>query len=500
VHRLAQLFGFLFFATSSLCAPIPAGACELADDAIRELARQGQFEAAESAAKKRVLESPDSVEAHITLGSVYVEWARSEGVAVDTQALGFASGETGTRVVTPELAQRAIRSEVRLDPAMAKAATEVFERVARRWPDRWESHLCVLELHQVGGHHKALLAALARTARQFAAGGPDTVDRLLPFGNYYYKRRQFPDALEVMETLRAVFPNSAPVLSSLGVVRIESEQLEEAMALFRRAHELAPKDMLVVRNLATDAMYLGRLEDAAAALEILREAQPDQTNILFQLAVVATARAPAEARAAWTQYLGRHAVRPDGDDWASFARSTSEAFEKGIDDGSVIAMARALGSGGSGLALALWHGLIRRHPNDASLRFLMAQAYENEKLPKHAYASLQRAQKLLGHPDPLVQVEARSVRYEAGRLALGLDRFAESIQYLRAVEKEAPDTQHLQYMLGLAHGRAGHRDEAIRYYRRCLELPNNAEYAHYCRQNLESSNAPASTPESASNP
>lgn len=92
------------------------------------------------------------------------------------------------------------------------------------------------------------------------------------------------------------------------------------------------------------------------------------------------------------------------------------------------------------------------------------------------------------------------MRYEAGRLALGLDRFAESIQYLGAVEKEAPDTQHLQYMLGLAHGRAGHRDEAIRYFRRCLALPNNAEYAHYCRQNLESSNAPASTPESESNP
>src|SRR5204862_8288986 len=140
--------------------------------------------------------------------------------------------------------------------------------------------------YQVGGQHEALLTALSRTAHRFASDGPKTVDGLLPYGNYYYERRQFSRARDVMQALLAIFPDSAPLMSSLGVVRFEAEELEQSMALFRRAHELAPKDMLIVRNLATDAMYLGQLAHAAAALETLRASRPGETHISFELAAV----------------------------------------------------------------------------------------------------------------------------------------------------------------------------------------------------------------------
>jgi len=445
-------------------------------------------------AKKKLDESPDSIEAHISLASVYVDWATREEVGVDTEALDLAPGETGTRMLTPEIANRAFRGEVRLDLVMAQRATELLEEIVRRWPDHWESHLCLLELHQLGGQREALLAAIRRTARQFEAGGSETVDRLLRFGRYHYERREFAQARDVMQALLEVFPRSAPLLSSLGAVLIESEELEEAMALFRRAHDLAHEDALIVRNLASDAMYLGHLEEAEAALEALRSLEPDQTRVLFELVVVATARNPEHAHAAWTRYLERHAIQPDADDWVAFARSSSDALAKGSDDRSLLAMARALSGTGGSLALALLHGLARRHPSDSSIPFLMAQAYEQERLPRNAYAALQRAEKLLGHPDPLLAIPTKSLRYEAGRVALELDRYADSIRYLEAVEKEAPDTQHLQYLLGLAHGRAGNKDKALRYYQRCLDLPNNAEYARYWQQNLESSGVPAAAP------
>jgi hypothetical protein len=182
VRTPAWLLCTSLFAIVWLGKPIAASACEQTDAAIRDLARQGQVQAAERMAKKKLDESPDSIEAHISLASVYVDWATREEVGVDTEALDLAPGETGTRMLTPEIANRAFRGEVRLDLVMAQRATELLEEIVRRWPDHWESHLCLLELHQLGGQREALLAAIRRTARQFEAGGSETVDRLLRFG------------------------------------------------------------------------------------------------------------------------------------------------------------------------------------------------------------------------------------------------------------------------------------------------------------------------------
>lgn len=199
-----------------------------------------------------------------------------------------------------------------------------------------------MDLYQVGGDHDALLKALARTAHQFEDAGPETVDELLRFGLFYYERAAYAEAGAVMRTLLQVFPNSAPLLSSLGVVLIESEELDDAIALFRRARALAPDDALVVRNLASAAMYLGKLEEAESALEALHALAPEETRVLFELAVVTTARDPERAHAAWKRYLDLHATQPDADDWAEFARSSFAASSKPLADDSVVAMARAL--------------------------------------------------------------------------------------------------------------------------------------------------------------
>ena len=72
----------------------------------------------------------------------------------------------------------------------AKAATEVSKG---RSPlaDRWESTWLV-GIHQVGGTMRPCYLRWHDRA-QFARAGPATVDRLLPFGNYYYKA-VFPGA------------------------------------------------------------------------------------------------------------------------------------------------------------------------------------------------------------------------------------------------------------------------------------------------------------------
>jgi tetratricopeptide (TPR) repeat protein len=478
-------------AVAWICRSDPANACETSEPSLHDLLSRGRFEQAESVAKNRLTASPDSLAAHVALASVYAQWASREEVSIDTEALGFAPGETGSKPFTPEQFDRGMRAEIRLDPAKAARATEILEGVVRRWPDHWDSRMCLLELRQVGEEHEKLLADLTRTAQHFRSGGADTVDRLLRFGKYHYDRREFDRARDVMQTLLAAFPNSAPLLSSLGVVLIETEELEKSLALFQRAHELARDDALVVRNLATDAMYLGRLEDAGKALEKLHELQPDQTRVLFELAIVATATKPEGASPAWTRYLDRHAIRPDAEDWAAFARSTSTALAAKADDGSLLHMAQAVSGAAGYLELALLHGLARRHPDDPAIPFMMGQAYEREELPKRAYDAVLRAEKRMVHPRPLLTIPPHSLRFEAGRLALKLDRYPESIRYLTAVESEAPETGNLQYLLGLAHGRAGHRDEALRYYRKCLELPNNAQYASYCQHNLASSAAAA---------
>ena len=469
----------------------PAIACLDVDAEIRDLTRQQRFVEAEKLAARKLTVTPDALGAHLALAHVYVKWAMRPEVTVDTEVLGFAPGETGTRTISEDQLS-AFRSVVRLDPERARKAEEALETTLRRWPEHAPAHRCLLELHRTSGNHSALLSSLRRAAADLRSTGAMAVDMLIGFGSSYYKQGSYAEAAEVLSALLEEFPGSAPVLSSLGVVQIEFEELRKAIGLLRRARSLAPDDMLVVRNLASVSMYLGELDEAASALETLYATQPDQTRLLFEHAVVAAASEPSKASAAWRRYLDRHSVVPDDPSWAAFAAAQLEAP---TNDESALAMARSLADAQGSLALALLHGIAKRRPRDPSVPFFMAQTFERERLPKHALAALERAESLLGDDEALAVIPRESLWLEAGRLSVAQKRYAEGIRYLELVEGADPERKHLQYMLGLAHSGAGNDEQAFQYFQRCLETANNAEYAEYCRRNLQSGSAPASAPD-----
>ena len=88
-------------AVSLLALPIgsaPVRGCEDIESEVAALVGGGQFAAAEEVARAKVAESPNSLKAHVSLAHVFVRWGLRAETVVDTEALGFAPGETGTRV------------------------------------------------------------------------------------------------------------------------------------------------------------------------------------------------------------------------------------------------------------------------------------------------------------------------------------------------------------------------------------------------------------------
>ncbi len=476
-----------------------AWSCQEIDPEVKNLIDQEQFESAERAALRLVASSPDSLPAHTTLAHVYVQWAVRPTTIIDTEALGFAPGETGTRELTEKNVERAFRSGVSVDAERAPKAVDTLEQMVRRWPDHLGTRICLLQLHQVRGDRESLVRDLSATATHFESGAAETVDALLQFGHHYYSEGEFESAREVTAALLSVFPDSPPLLSSMGVILIEFEELTKAMRLLERALAIAPGDSLIARNLATLGMLTGDLLQAEVGLEALHGLEPDQVRVLFELAIVTTAREPERAVAAWSRYLQRQAETADDPSWVEFARTSRAALESGAADESLLGMAQALSGAQGSLALSLLHALSKKRPHDPAPHFLMAQSYEREQLPKHAFTALQRAESLLGRSDSLLTIARESIEYEAGRVALRLNSFAESIAYLESVEAKDQDKQNLQYLLGLAHSGAGNTEKAAIYYERCLAFPNNASYSKYCAQNLErhrqSGQSPASAPE-----
>ena len=93
--------------------------------------------------------------------------------------------------------------------------------------------------------------------------------------------------------------------------------------------------------------------------------------------------------------------------------------------------------------------------------------------------------------DDLLGIEPAALRFEAGRVALTTGRYAEGAALLERVRAESPDRPNLQYLLGWAYSAAGDEARAREYFTQCLGRKNNAAYAKYCRQNLESGPASA---------
>lgn len=108
---------------------------------------------------------------------------------------------------------------------------------------------------------------------------------------------RFQECWSAMNTALASFPNDAEVHLLAGLTLLQLERAEEAVAILRRGHGLAPDDLLLEMFLARALYQASHYAEAASACDRLLQADPSNLLVLAcrGLARLALSRAEGES-------------------------------------------------------------------------------------------------------------------------------------------------------------------------------------------------------------
>ena len=127
-----------------------------------------------------------------------------------------------------------------------------------------------------------------------------------------------PRAAEAYRQAALLAPDWADAWLSLGAVRYQLDDLEEAIRAFRQALQLEPENARAHLNLGSVLCELGSMDGALAHLRTSIELDPSNADAHLNLALAYEKQTNTRAaRRQWSVYLR---LEPEGP-WADYARS-----------------------------------------------------------------------------------------------------------------------------------------------------------------------------------
>ncbi|MGD9601276.1 MAG: XrtA/PEP-CTERM system TPR-repeat protein PrsT [Gammaproteobacteria bacterium] len=170
-------------------------------------------------------------------------------------------------------------------------ATAALERATTLRPDDTRLQTSLAMSRALKGQSEAALASLSEVfdsdAKGEAAGMPLAVLRLT--------RNDYAGAEEVASRLLDAEPGNLTYLNLHGVTLVGLDRPQEARVRFEKALSLNANYRPALLNIAKLDRREGRLDEAAARLEGLRKAKPDDGQVLLELARVSAARGNTKA-------------------------------------------------------------------------------------------------------------------------------------------------------------------------------------------------------------
>lgn len=208
-----------------------------------------------------------------------------------------------------------------------------------------------------------------------------TYDRSLVAASYNLTRAlteagAYARALEVLERLRSDDPDNVRLITLEAYVLYKSGDDKEALAAYRRAAELNPRDSGTLRNLALLLERAGRDEEARDILRELYTVAPADDAVLRRLALLEARRA-LEASSAGTISAAR-----DAESSQDSARAAEDALaflsaylSRKPDDREVLRSRAELRESRELFARALedWADLVKADPSDGEAWFRLAR-------------------------------------------------------------------------------------------------------------------------------
>jgi Flp pilus assembly protein TadD len=174
----------------------------------------------------------------------------------------------------------------------------------------------------------------------------------------------------------------------IGQLQEQKGQLDQAIASFDKARQLAPKDGLVVAHCGLALMQAGRTQEGIAALRESVKLQPDMpvlmNNLAWHLAEVGANLDEAQA-------LAQHAVQIDPSN-SAFSDTLGVVYLK---------------AGKSDNALQVLQVLVRKEPNSPTYRVHLARALIGLGQQQKARTELDVATR--NHPSPAESEEIQKL-------------------------------------------------------------------------------------------
>jgi putative PEP-CTERM system TPR-repeat lipoprotein len=494
------------------------------------LQSQGDSAGAEAALEKSISLEPDRLSAHtrlfaVQLGQKQIDKALETARQIQSRAPDKAVGDTLMGVAylakrDVNQARQAFETALKKEPANAEAAGNLANLMVMEGQAE-EARKVLDGVLQANPKHLRTLMAAAELAsragdgskaeelwRRAVEANPDAKQPRISLASFYMKGNRPAEALAVTEPALVRSPQSLGLLESVGQARLRTGDAIGALEAFRtlaalvpdsypaqewlmRALELNgripealtaaentlrldPKNLQARVGQVRYLAQLGRLEDAQARLQPLKEEFPDQVEVLL-----------LDGRITLLSKRGDEAV--------SILR---RAFELYRGNSTLIELSRALFATNKGdEALALLHGWLDEYPNDVLTRITLAEAqiglgelaeaerqYESilAATPNNARAlnNLAWIRATLGKPAEAVDLARKahglapnspSVADTLAVILLDTGKAQEAMQLLQSARQAAPDSPAIQFHFARALAANGLNEAAVAELRTLLK-------------------------------
>ncbi|MDH5737374.1 MAG: hypothetical protein OEZ23_03640 [Gammaproteobacteria bacterium] len=469
-------------------SPADADECNTRDmpDELYKLINEKNYKQAVTKAKTAYENDSNNKEAAFVLARVYVNSTLLSIVNLDTEKLGFAPGESGTKKITADMLERAASSTFTVNQDYLQEADKFIRLAVKRWPEARDFYYCLTKIHFYSRDHDKFIQSLAETAELQKDHDKQAVDFLINYATELMNEERHQQAESVYRTLLKTYPNSVPVLSSLGVARLNQGFTADGASYFDKAYLLDNKDEIVVGNIAEVSMLLADFKKAEKFLLEKARLMPDKADIYFDLAMNAMHDNPAKSGKYWKMYFKIHEKHPDNEGWASNAKAIQEAVkdkERGIGDWYNLAeQMKQIRL--PKYAIPLLHYVQKQSPKDATVFYSMAHAYDIGGHYDLQDIALQRTLSLIDSPENRYKLDKNQVHHNLARTSHALGKNKKALMHLSNVSSASGDGAGVHHLYGLIYNAMGDQKKAKQHFELCLKKNPDDSMKRYCERML----------------
>jgi len=448
------------------------------------------YAGAEAEAMKAVDNSPDIKAAQLNLAKVYINSAMRPVVNFNFSAMGIDPNKTGTpQKIDIATLEKGASDDYAVDIGFGKKAEKQINAVLRRWPESQSLLYCLTTIKFYSRDHDDFLKTLYRTAVTFSGEEEEAVGYFLGYGQYYLKHQEMEKAEEVYTTLLKVFPNNAPLLSSLGATYMYRGRAMESVPLFDKAYKQAPEDKIVIGNIAEVSMLTGDFDKAEKFLRLRAKMTPDDTSVYFDLAMNAMHIGPENSLPYWEVYFDKNKVHPDGTQWSHAAAVIRQSIKDGsltIEEQINLADQLIEGFHTPKYAVPLMSYLQKQYKDDAAFSYQLSHAYDSgEYYDLEEKALLETYKRLQKKPSKYMEVSLNEIVYNLSRTNYIKGSYTDSLKYLDKIQKNEEEMANTGYLYGLIYIKLGKMEKARNKLLLCSKAATSSSLQQSCKQQLE---------------